>query len=153
MKTIAILLFLLLLLATVVPAHAITPEEFQTNGAIDACYVQMDSHGSVKQVISVRYGRPYRTPLGYRRDVSGDMQPTDEPQSTYPLYGVASMYLHTTSGEPDIRLNVSMRIPPNATDNVLYFNAWSNPAWERADCGMTAAARGSSRHSLFAPID
>jgi hypothetical protein len=151
MKTIAILLFLLLLLATVVPAHAITPEEFETNGAIDACYVQRDSLGETKQVISVRYARPYKTPLGYRRRIEGDMQPTYEPQSTYPLYGVASMYLHTTSGEPDIRLNVSMRIPPNATDNVIYFRSWSAPAWERVDCGGPAA-RGA-RGGLFQAVE
>jgi hypothetical protein len=133
----------LCLIAFASNAGAITPDEFVSTGPLDACYVQRDSHGEDKQVISVRYWRAYRTPLGYRRDVSGDMQPTYEPQSTYPLFGVASMYTNTNSGLPDIRLNMSMRIPPNTTENVVYFNSWSSPAWERIDCGGPAA-RGNA---------
>jgi hypothetical protein len=141
----------LCLIAFASSAYAITPDEFVSPGPLDVCYVQRDSHGEEKQVISVRYARPYRTPLGYRRDVSGDMQPTYEPQSTYPLFGVASMYTLTTSGLPDIRLNLSMRIPPSATENVVYFNDWSAPAWERIDCGGPAA-RGHAP-GLFRDIE
>jgi hypothetical protein len=79
------------------------------------------------------------------------MQPTYEPQSTYPLFGVASMYTLTTSGLPDIRMNLSMRIPPNATENVVYFNEWSAPAWARIDCGGPAA-RGNAP-GLFRDVE
>jgi len=115
-------------------ANAITSAEFVENRKVEKCYVQRDSRGDIRQVIYARYGKPEKTPLGWSREVRGDMQPTDAPQATAPLYGVASYYTLTTDGAVRIQLNLSMRIGP-VTNNMVYF--FDDPAlesWEALPC-------------------
>lgn len=134
-------------------ASAITPDEFEAaKGPVTHCYVQRDSIGEVRQVAWVRYGAPVKSPLGMSREVRGDLQPVDDPSLTFPIFGSASLYLHTSTGRPEIR--VFLQQWGGANVNVVYFQAQSGQpdAWEQAGCPPSPASSAKRATSaLSAP--
>jgi len=153
MKTIVAVMLLIIMLATIPQSHAITPDEFAAaKGPITHCYVQRDSDGIVRQVVWVRYGAAVKSPLGMSREVRGDIQPVDDPASTFPIFGSASLYLLTETGQPEVRMFLQQYGGNNT--NMVYFNAQSGlpDAWEQAACPPSpASSQKRAASALSAP--
>lgn len=146
MKTIIAVILLLIMWATIPQSHAITPDEFAAaKGPVTHCYVQRDSIGDVKQTIWLRYGSAVKSPLGMSREVRGDLQPVDDPASTFPIFGSASLYLLTETGRPEVRMFLQQWGGSHV--NMVYFQEQSGQpdAWEQAACPPSPAASKSKR--------
>lgn len=154
MKTIIAVILLLIMWATIPQSHAITPAQFAAPGAATICYVQRDSLGEIKHVIWARYGAPVRSPLGMSREVRGDLQPVDDPASTFPIFGSASLYLLTSTGQPEVRMFLQ-QFGGDGT-NMVFFGAQSGipDAWEQVGCPSSAkrAAAAVVPAAPFEPV-
>lgn len=144
MKTIIAVILLLIMWATIPQSQAITVEQFQTNKVLKLCYVQRDSLGEIKHVIWARYGAPVKSPLGMSREVRGDLQPVDDPSLTFPIFGSASMYLLTSTGQPEVRMFLQ-QFGGDGT-NMVFFGAQSGipDAWEQVGCPSSAKRAASA---------
>lgn len=152
MKTIVAVMLLIIMWATIPRSHAITPDEFSSaKGPVTHCYVQRDSLGEIKQVVWARYGAPVRSPLGMSREVRGDLQPVDDPASTFPIFGSASLYLLTETGRPEVRMFLQQYGGNNT--NMMYFSAQSGlpDAWEQAGCPPSPASSQKRAASAGTP--
>lgn len=133
-------------------ASAITPDEFMAGkGPVTHCYVQRDSLGDVKQIVWLRYGAAVKSPLGMSREVRGDLQPVDDTSLTFPIFGSASLYLLTSTGQPEVRMFLQQYGGNNT--NMVYFSAQSGQpdAWEQAACPTSPAS--SSKRSASVGVE
>lgn len=153
MKTTIAVILLLIMWATIPQSHAITPDEFAAaKGPVTHCYVQRDSLGDVKQIVWLRYGAAVKSPLGMSREVRGDLQPVDDPSLTFPIFGSASLYTLTSTGQPEVRMFLQ-QFGGDGT-NMVFFNAQSGipDAWEQAGC-PSSAKRSTAASVPAAPFE